>query len=342
MLDVYAEYPASVHKFAAYIGADPKFLVNKAAPELTVYTSFPPTHFVALYGTLKVLGAPFTYLNQQLFSLAIHLMCAILMYYLCRLLTRDKVIAVLGAAMYIFATGTMWYHMNVYWAHQLLMPVFLVALIVFVRRKGLMKWWESAGIGFAMSIIAWTGALAAVGFTAYGIYKFLTTKNRAYLNYLFMLAGMAAAIALAILQVLLTTGASPGEYIDRVLHRVQARSLGSTTLPLAVKAWRVFSGLLIEYGGFILIAYTLALKRKLQGFAWGVLFVSAFPLLESFIIMEHDAVYGFGRLKWIVPVILTICLLGAKYATDKKRRIVLIAAVATACFLHAILYLVTY
>ena len=47
--------------------------------------------------------------------------------------------AVIGAAMYALSTGTLWYHMNVYWAHELLVPVFLVALVVFVRRQGRLR-----------------------------------------------------------------------------------------------------------------------------------------------------------------------------------------------------------
>src|SRR4051812_48901350 len=71
VLDVYADHPVSVHKFAAYIGGGDEFPLNKDDPPLTVYTSFPPTHFIALYAALTVIGGHYTYFGMQVFSLAL-------------------------------------------------------------------------------------------------------------------------------------------------------------------------------------------------------------------------------------------------------------------------------
>ncbi|WP_033401407.1 hypothetical protein [Actinokineospora enzanensis] len=342
VLDIYDVYPVAVHKFLPYVGTDPQFLANAAAPELTVYTSFSPAMFIALYGALRVFDAPATFMSMQVFSLAIHLVSVLLMYYLCRLLTRDRLIGVLGATIYLFATGALWYHMNVYWAHQLLMPVFLTALIVFVRRQGKLKWWEGLGLGLSMSLIAWTGVVSTVGFLFYGGYKYVTTKQRAYLNYLFMLGGMLLALLLIVLQVLMATGASLGDYLSIVAHRAQTRTIAAKTMTFPVMLWRFFTTMLVDYGGYMLIAYTLAMKRRFHGFASGVVFVASFPLLESAILLEHDTIYGFGRLKWLIPVVILICLLGAKFATTRKRRVILVAAVILASILHVWLYSVAY
>src|SRR3982751_4378493 len=121
---IYDTQPISKHLFASYVGGGEDFLPSKTMPGSTIYTSFPPTQFVVLFGALKILGG-ISFLNMQLFSLAIHLLCVLLLYYLALLLTRNKLVSVLGALVYIFSTGTLWFHMNVYWAHQLLMPVFL-------------------------------------------------------------------------------------------------------------------------------------------------------------------------------------------------------------------------
>jgi hypothetical protein len=342
VLDVYDTYPVSTHMFAPYVGGDDEFLPREGVANLYVYTSFPSSHFVALYGVLKAFGSEASYLGLQLFSLTIHLACVLLLYYLIFLLTRNKFMSVLGAAIYIFSTGTLWYHMNVYWAHQLLMPVFLTALIVFVRQKGIFRWWQGLILGFLMSIITWTGAIAVVGFASYGAYKFWRTRKREYLSYLFMVGGMVLALIGIVLQILLITGASIPEYIDRVVHRAQARSTGATTMTLPFMIWNFCSNLVLDYGGYMLIAYTLAIRHKLQGFQWDVLFVASFPLLETLVILEHDAVYGFGRLKWLIPVILLITMLGSRVINTKKRKIIFAVIIALASILHSLLYLVIF
>jgi hypothetical protein len=340
VLDVYAHYPVRVHKFAAYIGGGDEYLKNKDDPQLTVYTSFPPTHFVALFLTLKTFGAHYTYKAMEVFGLVIHALCVALIAYLIYLLTRSKLLAILGGSMYIFSTGTLWYHMNVYWAHELLVPLFVGSLIVFVKRKGLMRWWESLLFGAGMTLISWTGAVAVVGYVLYGAYKFHKTKDRAYLNYAFMAVGMVAALTLVLVQVLITTGASPIEYIEKVIHRAGARTVAAKSMPLAVMGWRFFNDLLLDYGGYMLIALVMALKHKILTFHWAVVFVAAFPIVESFAILEHDTVYGFGRLKWLIPVIVLICLAGAGLRDRGKWWLAF--AVAAASALHVALYFSVY
>jgi hypothetical protein len=342
VLGLYDRHPVSEHMFAPYIaGSDPQFLQHKDMP-VSVYTSFPPVHFVALYGALKIFGGGVTYLGLQIFSLTIHLLCVILLYYLAFLLTRNRLVSILGAAIYIFSTGTLWFHMNVYWAHQLLMPVFLLSLIVFVRQKGIFKWWQGLVLGFLLSIITWTGAFTAGGFALYGAYKFWRTRRREYLSYFFMAGGILLALACIALQILLVSGASFPDYVQRVAHRAHMRSAASEHMDMFVMAWQFCNSLVLDYGGYMVIAYTLAIKRKLDGFQWEVLFVASFPVLESFILLEHDNTYGFGRLKWLIPVILVIVILGAKLAKTKKGRIKLGVAVALASVLHAVLYLLIF
>ncbi|WP_285745985.1 hypothetical protein [Lentzea sp. NBRC 105346] len=340
VLNIYDTHPIQVHKFAGYVGYDEQYLKNKEDPQLTVYTSFPPTHFVALFATLKTFGGHYTYKAMEVFGLAIHALSVGLIAYLVYLLTRSRLLAVLGGAIYIFSTGTLWYHMNVYWAHELLVPVFVGSLIVFVKRRGLMRWWESLLFGAGMTLISWTGAVAAVGYALYGLYKFYKTKDRAYLNHLFVIAGLAAALVLVVAQVLITTGSNPVEYVEKVLHRAQTRTAGATSMPFVVMVWRFVNDLLLDYGGYMVIALVLAVKYKIERFHKAVLFVAAFPLVESFIILEHDTVYGFGRLKWLIPVILLICIAGAKLS--ERRKWLLASAVAAASVLHIALYFSVY
>ena len=340
---VYDFYPARDHKFASYIDnrARDQFLAHKGLP-LTVYTSFPPTLFVVPYLTFTLLHIVPSFLAMQWFGLSIQLICVLLIYYLSWLLTKNKLVSVVGASIYIFSTGTLQNHMNVYWAHELLQPFFIASLILFVKRKGLLKWWESLLIGFVLSVITWTGAVATVGYLLYGGYKFIQTRNKAYLSYLYALGGMVLALLLIASQVLVVTGASIPIYLHALSHRASVRSVVVDYIPVPKLIWQFIEGLFLDYGGYIFIAYTLALVRKLQDFEWAVVFIAAFPIAESFALLAHDTTYGFGRLKWLLPVILLICMLGNKFATTRKNKAILIIIVALANILHIWLFSVIY
>jgi len=340
VLDVYDQYPASEHLFAGYIGGGP-YLHHKSLP-LTVYTSFPPTHFVVLYAALKPFNAVHNFVAWQLFGLAIQLACVLLLFYLVFLLTRNKWLAVLTASIYIFATGALQFHMNVFWAHQLLQPVFLTSLIVFVRRGGLFKPWQALLLGLSMSLIAWTGVVAVVGYALYAAFMFYKTRNRAYFSYFWMLGGTVIALAVIFLQVLLATGSDPVSYLKAVKGRVTARTATGGLIPFPQVIWNYISNLFLEYGGYIILAYTLALRRKLKDFEWAVLFVASFPLLETILLLEHDTIYGFGRLKWMVPLALVIALFANRYIKTRKGKIALIAAVVGVHILHIASYFIIY
>ncbi len=337
VFNVYDKYSVQEHLFASYIGPDPSFLQSRFIPE-AIYTSFPPTLFAIPYILFHFLGHH-SFLDMQIFNLAIELICILLIYYLAFLLTKNKLISVLGATLYLFMTGTLQNHMNVYWAHQLLQPFFFVSLILFVRRRGLLKWWEALMIGFILSIITWTGVMAVVGFLLYGGYKFFKSRNRAYLNYLYMLGGAIGALGLILTQNLFVTGSNVQGYAHQLTRRAEARSITGNVLTML---FNFFRSLFIDCGGTFLIVGWLALKEKLKGFEWEVMFVASFPVLESFVLLEHDTAYGFGRLKWLFPFILLFCILGAKFATTRKNKILLCGAAVVVCVVYALVFTVIY
>lgn len=105
-----------------------------------------------------------------------------------------------------------------------------------------------------------------------------------------------------------------------------------------------------DYGAYILIAYTFVMtyiRRIRPGFAWAVVVIAALPCIESFILVEHDTVYGFGRLKWFTPVILIAALMSYEFLNQgskksKKRERILVGIFATAAIFHALWYLYLY
>lgn len=335
VFDLYEKYTVSEHMFGSYIANSPVFPMHKDLP-LHVYTSFSPTVFIVPYLLFHYTG--YSYVAMQLFSLAIALLTILLLYWLVVLLTKNRWLGLAAGAMYLFATGSLQNNMNVYWAHQLLQPVFIASLILFVKRQGLFRWWEALLIGLLLSIITWTGVISVVGFVLYGLWKLWQTRDKRYISYLWMITGAGAALLAIVVQVLLVTGTDLKGYLEAVSGRAAARSAMNEFLPLPRLLIYFFQNLLIDFGAFLLIAIAYAHKLKLSSLEWGVLFISTFPLLESFILLEHDTTYGFGRLKWLLPVVLLICLAAARL----KSRKVLYVLVGIGCLIHLWLFTEVY
>jgi hypothetical protein len=350
--DIYAHYPIAKHKFAGYFPeGDPRFLHHRYLPVL-VYMSFPPTVFIVPYVFFKILGIGATFQAMEAFGLLIHLISVILLYYLLLAVLpkgngrRRQTIAVLGASIYIFSTGTLHNHMSVFWSHQLLQPALIGSLLLFTKKRGMLTWWQSLAVGFTLSVITWTGVVASAGFVLYGLFQFWRSRRKGYLWSAVGVAGGAMlALAAVIGQVLYTTGASIGAYASKVGQRIDARSpLAEGSVMHTVR--RFLNDLFLDYGAFFLATYSLLLLnfRKLKpSLAWAVVFLAAFPVLESFPLLAHDTTYAFGRLKWLLPVILVFSLLSHEFLDGTKKRLyTLVGIVAAASLVHILLYLDIY
>lgn len=351
VFSVYETHTVEEHRFAGYVGKSANFLKRENFEDLYVYSSFPPTLFVVPYLVFKAFTIPVNLVSLDVFNLVLQLITTILIYYLLleilpkRDRKRRELVAFLAATTYIFSTGTLQGHMNVYWAHELLQPVFVGVLLLFAKRKGLFKWWESALAGFGLSVITWTGVLGGVGIALFAAYRFWRTRDKAYVR---MIAGLAGgsilALALVAIQVMLITGADLTSYTSTIFKRVEARTAnGSIYQPMLVVR-QFITRLFQDYGFYLITAYSMFLiyVRKIKpSFAWAVVAVSAFPLLESIPLVEHDSVYAFGRLKWLLPMILILGLLSYEFlsAKQKTRRRILIGLFALGALVHAWIYL---
>lgn len=352
VFSVYDAHTVDEHRFAGYVGKSTSFLKRENFEDLYVYTSFPPTLFVVPYLTFKALSLPVNLVSLDIFNLVLQLATTILIYYLLleilpkRDRKRRELVAFLGATVYIFSTGTLQGHMNVYWAHELLQPVFVGTVLLFAKRKGLFRWWEAAIAGFMLSIITWTGVLGAVGIALFGLYKFRQTKDKAYLQSVGGLAGGAAlALGLVMAQAMLVTGADLRSYTSTIFGRVEARTAGGSIYQPMLVVRQFITRLFEDYGLYIVLTYSMfmAYVRKIKPtFAWAVVAVAAFPIVESFPLVEHDSVYAFGRLKWLLPIILALGLLSYEFLGGPKkqrRQRILISLFALAAIAHTWIYL---
>ena len=250
--------------------------------------------------------------------------------------------------MLLFSTGTLHNHMTVWWAHELLQPVFFAALYWFVRRGGRFRWWQGAIVGFALSIITWTGVFASVGFGLYALYRFV--RWRESVEYLWMLLGLAGGAATALLliagQALVLTGMPLSGYGKVVFVRAHERSPWQDPSLLFPMLRQLIMGLVWDYGAAHRARprRARALLPALQPLDWAVLFIASFPLIETLPLLGHDTVYAFGRLKWLLPAILAAALASAYFLRSGSRRrvVLLVGAYTVAVAFHVGMYWLIY
>jgi hypothetical protein len=365
VLSMYRAHPPAQHQFAPYFfgtndPTDTAFLHNPNLTGSNVYTSFAPTVFIVPYALFKILGTPLTYTALELFSLAIHFACIALIHGLLRVLLparghRKHLIPILGASVYTFSTVALHNHMSVYWSHQLLQPVYLAAMLRFAQTRGTLRLREVLLWGAALPLISWTGFVMDLAFALHFGAQYLRLRTRDWILRFATLAaaGLTALVAI-VSQILLVTGASLSAYFDKIANRVEARSFdaGYTTLPKLIESYVI--DVAYDTGAYVLIAlflvtsYFYLVRRvpRLKSFTFVILLMSLVPLLETIPLIEHDAVYGFGRLKLLLPLILLLCLTAdgvLRHVNWSKRYIVLIAiCFAVPAAAHSYLYIDIY
>jgi hypothetical protein len=368
VLKIYEDYPISQHYFASYIPTNGRYeslansyAVNEKQQELIVYPSFSPAVFIAPYLAFKLFHLDFSYSNLQLFGLAMHLITALLFFFVVRAFVSKKYsanfIAVLAASVYIFSTSALNDHMNVWWAHQLMQPVYLYMLLRFIQTKGALRPWELFMHSLLLILINWTGLFVMLGVSSYYVIRLLKNRRRSdFYPIVAICAGGVLAVSLIVLHVIFVANIDLSTYVGKILTRVDSRSASVDYIPLASLILNNVSNIIIDFGiyliGCIGLLFYLYKKRYFSKendkFRWTVIAISSVPILESALLIEHDTVYGFGRLKLLVPFILLLSLFMSillQFVKNKSRRIAkvsLIAAFAICACVHIFLYLDIY
>lgn len=103
------------------------------------YTSYPPFCFIFPYLIFKAFHLKVSVLGIRVIGLVIHFLCAFLIFLLVNRLFRKKMDreiflpALIAYVIYLFASGNLWFHANVYFADMLVHVFILVALLVFLK-----------------------------------------------------------------------------------------------------------------------------------------------------------------------------------------------------------------
>lgn len=153
------------------------------------YVSYPPFAFIAPYYAIKLTGGGFTVFNLQLFSLLIHFLSAVLLFFLLlelrnKKLSRDVFIpAWLAYLLYLFSAGNLWFHANVYFVDAFMQMFVFLQLYVYLRI------WKSDHVSYrsllALSLVTflaiyteWLGLLIAFCFGIALLVKWMRKRNR--------------------------------------------------------------------------------------------------------------------------------------------------------------------
>ncbi|MFT5821126.1 MAG: hypothetical protein ACI8ZM_002375 [Crocinitomix sp.] len=102
------------------------------------YTSYPPFAFIYLYYSSQLTGGP-TVFSARFASLTIHLLSAILLYFLIAAIRPDpkkkalNFAGIIAAGLYLFAQGNLWFHGNLYFSDMVVQPFFIGGLLLSVR-----------------------------------------------------------------------------------------------------------------------------------------------------------------------------------------------------------------
>lgn len=102
------------------------------------YVSYPPLCFIAAYYFQMPFGGP-SVTGIRVFSVLIHLSCALLVFAIANLLFRRNIkeeicwASIIAFAVYVFAPGNLWFHGNVYFADMLVQVFVLAFVYVFIK-----------------------------------------------------------------------------------------------------------------------------------------------------------------------------------------------------------------
>ena len=234
------------------------------------YTSQPPLGYILPYLVLRLLGLRPDVLPLQVFNLAVHLVCVLLIFLIVRRLALHRglrlpeIPALTGAAVYTFMPVALWFHGNVYSFEILVQVFFLLAIYLFLRvleRPARSAWLyvALAATAFCMSYTESLGVLFAFSIGLYTLFHFRDrTVRRAALA---VAAGMTAALCLTFVQYSQIAGVE--EFLRRATGTYLKRSGLSNALSLensSLLNWKVWERVIRHYvNGFGLLPFVFAI-----------------------------------------------------------------------------------
>ena len=288
-----------------------------------VYLSFPPGSFLAAHAASVVLGEPLSPGVLQAANLALHLLCALLLYAIAwraffRGTDRPRLAAALctaAASAYLIAPGPLHDHAATFWAHHAFQPVLLLALLGLTLRPTAARAALLGLLAFAGAATEWTGHLLSAGLFAACLLRARApgTDRRAELLAAgaVVLGEVAADLWLAALY---ASSVGLGNYLSVLAGRAAGRAAGAEAIGFGGYA----RSLLFYCGPHLLLAAACAVPALLRGgrnsgrSGAAVLAVLAFACAENPLLASHAATYSFDQLKVVALVVLLLAWAGSR------------------------------
>ncbi len=296
-----------------------------------IYTSFPPLGFLIPY-VLDQVGE-MTFKKLALFNSVLGLIAAIGTGLLARAVFQahaDRhdnlmehratgwIVYAAIASVYLFLRESLVSHGVVYWPHSLSQITLVAgAWITFRILRGQHSMADLVAlclVSFIYPSLEWTGFVFNVGLViAFLFFPCLAGKSGRWAALVVVLASLAAGLViLAHFVMALGVQDTLSSFGTSALSRsALSHTAGKSSPPKLAVGYFVSFGALLPLG---LLAFFQALRTgSLQANRplAVLLFVTAFPIMENVIVMQHAAAFSFDRLKMALPLLL-ICVFAAK------------------------------
>jgi len=169
------------------------------------YVSYGPLAHMVPYLIFKALHVYPDVTALQIFGLAVHFSCCLLVYLIVSALTRkncrgrSNIPALMGLAVYLFSPVALWNHSNVYFSEMFVQVFFIAGVYVFLRlmtasHKGI--YYALLGLSvFLMIFTEWLGAFFSLTLLIYCLFNFRKRSMRI----VFGVVSVSSLVALALL-----------------------------------------------------------------------------------------------------------------------------------------------
>jgi len=345
---------------------------------LYVYTSFPSIAFAIPYVISHYILQLTSYQGfLVLWNLLLNLISSVLIYFIVLEFLNyrtDKkhskyilIIALLTVIIYLFNANILHHSSMVYWAHELLQPIYLISLLFIAKWKDNIKLPILFVSCLLMSLITWTGYVVCFSIFLYYSTRYIVLKiksrdvisgpiRKIRYNALVVVLAVISAICFTCLHYYSVIGFN---YFQQLWDRLQARK--SPEIISDELKNRIFSVFSIDYGVWILLLLVLTIilivlciryiggrdkntgVNSLIPLNIGLIVISIIPCIETFLLLNHDIQYGFGRMKWVVPICLIFVYISYQILYKSKHPLIFITllgfVVATCALIASIIYL---
>lgn len=332
-MQAYDETPVSVHKFVPIVTIggerDKGIPWGDTIPDEKgnyYYTSYSPMGYVLPYLFVKILHLPFSEKSLFCFNTLLLLVSCVVIILLFREIYGEKCNYLFLAIImfcYIISPEIMHGMGIVYWHQsvmQILIPLQCLAYYRYIKKED-----KISKILFYMLCVInpyteWSGFVANGGFFIAELIRNCKKKGIGKIIPSFFI-GIWTVVSFAIFCIHYLCVVSINDLFTELKNRFLARNI-ATTIPLhaLLSGYKEsFAALLVITGIFAVVwIYAKKSENKLMIEDKLLLFVSAFPVVENFIMKEHAISYTYDRMKLALPLMLILYWLLTHIQIERK------------------------